>query len=84
MLEPSQDTVSTLNTLDVDCPQSPSRTYSYSCAVDHEREKFFNLPNEDVRAGLQANLRLFILHSAEVFLVQEDANHLDKQVGFIL
>lgn len=54
---------------------------SYSYAVDKEREKVFRLPHEDVRAGLQANLRFFILHSAAVFLVEDDTLHLVKQVS---
>ena len=33
-----------------------------------------------MRAGLQANLRFFILHSAAVFLVEEDEMYWDKQV----
>ena len=61
-------------------PQSPIRSLSYSCAVDRARQKVFRLPQEDVRAGLQANLRFFILHSAAVFLVEEDEMYLDKQV----
>ncbi|KAK3718791.1 hypothetical protein QZH41_014047, partial [Actinostola sp. cb2023] len=62
-------------------PSSPGRTWSYSCAVDKEQEKrVFTLPREEVRAGLQANLRLFLLHSSEVFLVPEVSEVLVKQV----
>jgi hypothetical protein len=61
-------------------PSSPVRTWSYCRAVNLERDKVFTLPNEEVRAGLQANLRLFLLHSAEVFLVPEDSEFLNKQV----
>lgn len=79
MLEPTQEL---LRPLDGEkySPQSPIRSLSYSCAVDRAREKVFRLPQEDVRAGLQANLRFFILHSAAVFLVEEDEMYLDKQV----
>lgn len=81
--EPDQDAFSSLDVTNTNnySPQSPIRTLSYSYAVDKEREKVFRLPHEDVRAGLQANLRLFILHSAAVFLVEDDTSHLDKQVG---
>lgn len=67
---------------DLDRPSSPGRTYSYVHALDKEKQKvIFTLPKEEVRAGLQANLRLFLLHSAEVFLVPEDFEVLVKQVG---
>ena len=69
-------------------PQSPVRSESYCCAVDLERAKaarvsaeVARVPAEEVRAGLQANLRLFILHAAEVFLVYRDPAYLDKQVS---
>ena len=83
MLEPDQDVLTKLDVTDAEnyIPQSPIRSFSYSYAVDREREKVFRLPREDVRAGLQANLRLFILHSAAVFLVEEDQMFLDKQVS---
>lgn len=83
MQERDQDAFSSLDVTNTNnySPQSPIRTLSYSYAVDKEREKVFRLPHEDVRAGLQANLRLFILHSAAVFLVEDDTSHLDKQVG---
>lgn len=83
MLEPQQDVLKPLDVTDADnySPQSPIRSLSYSYAVDREREKVFKLPCEDVRAGLQANLRVFILHSAAVFLVEEDAKFVDKQVS---
>lgn len=83
MQEPDQDAFSSLDVANTNnySPQSPIRTLSYSYAVDKEREKVFRLPHEDVRAGLQANLRLFILHSAAVFLVEDDTSHLDKQVS---
>lgn len=84
MLEPDQDSVfSSLEVRDTNnySPQSPIRSLSYSYAVDKEREKVFRLPREDVRAGLQANLRFFILHSAAVFLVEDDELFLDKQVS---
>ena len=81
MLEPQQDVLKPLDVTDADySPQSPIRSLSYSYAVDREKEKVFKLPSEDVRAGLQANLRFFILHSAAVFLVEEDAMSLQKQV----
>ena len=87
MLEPDKDVVKHLDVTDAAenySPPSPIRSLSYSYAVDREREKkVFRLPREDVRAGLQANLRFFILHSAAVFLVEEDAVFLDKQVSFI-
>lgn len=67
---------------DFNPPASPVRTWSYCRAVgDRERERAFTLPSEEVRAGLQANLRLFLLHSAEVFLVPEDSEFLSKQVS---
>ena len=83
MQEPDQDGFSSLDVVDTSdiCPQSPIRSLSYSYAVDKEKEKVFRLPHEDVRAGLQANLRFFILHSAAVFLVQDDMLCLDKQVS---
>ena len=83
MQEPDQDGFSSLNVVDTNnySPQSPIRTLSYSYAVDKNREKVFRLPHEDVRAGLQANLRFFILHSAAVFLVEDDKSCLDKQVS---
>lgn len=83
MQEPDHDAFSSLDVVDTNnySPQSPIRSLSYSYAVDKEREKVFLLPNEDVRAGLQANLRFFILHSAAVFLVEDDTLHLDKQVS---
>ena len=86
MVETDQDVFPTLVAKNADnySPQSPIRTLSYSYAVDKEREKVFRLPLEDVRAGLQANLRLFILHSAAVFLVEDDAIFLDKQVSQVL
>lgn len=81
MLEPQQDVLKPLDVTDADySPQSPIRSLSYSYAVDREKEKVFKLPSEDVRAGLQANLRFFILHSAAVFLVEEDAMSVQKQV----
>lgn len=85
MLEPDQDAVRPLDVTDAesDSPQSPIRSLSYSYAVGREREKVFRLPHEDVRAGLQANLRSFILHSAAVFLVGEDATFLEKRVCVI-
>lgn len=85
MLEPEQDVLRPLDVTDAEnySPQSPIRSLSYSYAVDREREKVFRLPHEDVRAGLQANLRFFILHSAAVFLVEEDAMFLDKQVSIV-
>jgi len=85
MLEPGQDQLRQLDVTDAEnySPQSPIRSLSYSYAVDREREKVFRLPHEDVRAGLQANLRFFILHSAAVFLVEEDPMFLDKQVSVI-
>ncbi|XP_048586068.1 ral GTPase-activating protein subunit alpha-2 [Nematostella vectensis] len=64
----------------VEPPQSPVRTWSYCRAFSFNREPVFVLPSEEVRAGLQANLRLFILHSAEVFLAPEDSRDLEKQV----
>ena len=65
-------------------PQSPcGRTWSYQTAVaghwDHVQPSQ-QMPVEDVRAGLQANLRLFILHSSEVFMASEDPGFLEKQV----
>jgi len=85
MLEPGQDQLRALDVTDAEnySPQSPIRSLSYSYAVDRERGKVFRLPLEDVRAGLQANLRFFILHSAAVFLVEEDPMFLDKQVSVI-
>ena len=83
MLEPDQDKFSSLEVGNTNnySPQSPIRTLSYSYAVNKERERVFRLPHEDVRAGLQANLRFFILHSAAVFLVEDDELFLDKQVS---
>ena len=65
-------------------PQSPAgRSWSYHYAVaghwDHAQPNK-QVPTENVRAGLQANLRLFILHSSEVFMAPEDHNFLEKQV----
>ena len=80
MLEPTQEVLRPLHDAEKYSPQSPIRSLSYSCAVDRARGKVFRLPQEDVRAGLQANLRFFILHSAAVFLVEEDEMYLDKQV----
>lgn len=82
MLEPQQDVLKPLDVTDADnySPQSPIRSLSYSYAVDRKREKVFKLPCEDVRAGLQANLRAFILNSATVFLVEEDTKFVEKQV----
>lgn len=61
-------------------PQSPVRSQSYCCAVDLDREKPVRMPSEEVRAGLQANLRLFIMHAAEVFLAYQNPASLGKQV----
>lgn len=87
MLEPTfMDSVDSPKSLELTCddlpeqPASPGRTWSYCRAVDKEKESVFMLPREEVRAGLQANLRLFLLHSAEVFLVPEDFEVLAKQV----
>ena len=85
MLEPDQGVFPSLSVEESNySPQSPIRTFSYSYAVDKERERAFRLPCEDVRAGLQANLRFFILHAAAVFLVEDEKEYLDKQVSQIL
>lgn len=89
MLEPTyQESVDSHGLMDFDDeaeqPSSPGRTWSYCRAVDKEPEKVFSLPREEVRAGLQANLRLFLLHSAEVFLVPEDVEVLVKQVIYFI
>ena len=53
------------------------RTSSYKEAV----ENFFpRIPRENVRAGLQANLRLYIANSCQVFFTESTPDVLDKQV----
>ena len=57
------------------------RTSSYKEAVVNcERGFFHKLPVENVRAGLQANIRLFIANSSQVFFSLTSSGLILKQV----
>ena len=60
------------------------RTSSYKEAVVNCDRGFFpRVPIEYVRAGLQANIRLFVTNSSYVFFAQTGQDLLQKQVCII-
>ena len=69
------------NTLVPDDRSPLLRTSSYKEAVVNCDKGFFpRIPMESVRAGLQANVRLFISNASHVFFANPGAEHLQAQV----
>ena len=68
-------------TLVIDDKSPLLRTSSYKEAVVNCDKGFFpRIPIDFVRAGLQANVRLFVTNASHVFFSRTGPEHLQKQV----
>ena len=77
----SQELAKTLTSNNCDSPIL--RSSSYKEAVHNDETLFFpTVAVQNVRAGIQPNLRLFIAISAQIFFVKPQKDHLPKHVGF--
>lgn len=58
------------------------RTPSYKVAVSGSQNIFFpNLPVQNSRAGFQANLRLFIAITGQIFFMKQNKDSVSKHVS---
>ena len=61
------------------------RTPSYKVAVSGSENIFFpNLPVQNSRAGFQANLRLFIAVTGQIFFMKQNKESVSKHVSLVL
>ena len=80
-LASEEPVVEQVNTLIPDDRSPLLRTSSYKEAVVNCDKGFFpRIPIEFVRAGLQANVRLFVTNSSHVFFSQTGLERLQQQV----